>query len=625
MKALSVTVIVLIVLHCVCCSAATPSAQLNDLQAWICGDEENCITDKTSMRDIFRKFLERGKQVLVSSALTGYLHDQLKQASPPLHTAFRQTAARLLSTKGGNDAVVEALVAAARKLPGATNTSYSYFAFLPTPLAKIVVGGPTITYSSPCFSKITATARMGGVNTVNLTIDYSGQTSLFCTDSMFFWGANLVALSDVSQEGSKTVQFKATIEPSADWYLRTHGIHAMRLPAPLLFLLPSIYDTYLVLAAAVTTPPLPASMLEANINFLRTYIQYSPRLQPVSLPRTGNTTVARNLPLSYLESGDLIAVYTPDGVDPLLAWGDGTTDAHTAMVFRHPQSGELLVIESTPGHDAYWPNDGVQMTPYSVWVHRADVLGMSVLLAPLSAKYRARFNTSAAWEYFRSKEGLGFGLQTVLWGWLDTPSDNFPCVPPDFKTCLNPSVVEAIMYGMDRAAALTPYNLFRQALNHRAGTWPKDYSLNDLLRMVSEKNISLAQLYSMPERDEWLYNTTRNISGTELSVIGSAQVCSVFACSMLKAGGVFAEIDSQINCQEQAPWDVFSMQIFDNERIGPNRHALCKNVDPDNQLCQLLGPLKFQLRPDFNSRPPYAHMGEHCKSISPDYIREPGC
>jgi hypothetical protein len=47
---------------------------------------------------------------------------------------------------------------------------------------------------------------------------------------------------------------------------------------------------------------------------------------------------------------------------------------------------------------------------------------------------RKLFNETAAVAFFTSSEGLEYGYKTLLWGWLDTISSNFPCLPPDYSS-----------------------------------------------------------------------------------------------------------------------------------------------------------------------------------------------
>lgn len=60
----------------------------------------------------------------------------------------------------------------------------------------------------------------------------------------------------------------------------------------------------------------------------------------------------------------------------------------------------------------------------------------------------------------------------------------------------------------------------------------------------------------LPEEDHYLYNTTRYGEPR----LTSSQVCCDFACSVLKAAGVFGEVD--FNCNEFSPHDVAKLKIY---------------------------------------------------------------
>eukprot|EP00455_Lapot_gusevi_P053136 TRINITY_DN8223_c0_g2_i2.p2 TRINITY_DN8223_c0_g2~~TRINITY_DN8223_c0_g2_i2.p2 ORF type:complete len:172 (-),score=41.76 TRINITY_DN8223_c0_g2_i2:191-706(-) len=168
----------------------------------------------------------------------------------------------------------------------------------------------------------------------------------------------------------------------------------------------------------------------------------------------------------------------------------------------------------------------------------------------------------------------------------------------------------------------TSENIFRQALQHRAGLWPSNASVVECFKTAQQQlNLNFTQLYTIVERDDWLYNTTK----VGVPAVGKSMVCCVFVCNIWKAAGVFGNLTNEIQCAEQTLWDIFSMQIFDDAKMGNGRPDICKQYDPTNQLCQLTGNFTLNLKPDVNTRPLYAHMGERCSSLGPAYIREPGC
>lgn len=591
---------------------------------WMCEDPASCLKSDHAARprEIFLKVLSRVKKMIVESVKDedGYLRQQL-QENPALWSVFANTLSEKALRGASDKEILNALEATL--LSG--NTTYPYFDFLPMPMASFKVGGPAVTYSSPCYSSVEGVASFVNASSVNLTLNYSGQKSFLCTDAMMFWGGSVVKFVEFNKlQGSKTYLFEAsTFSNETAWYLRTIGIRALRFPHPYLLLVGPVIATYKLLQAGDYDPPMPPDILSANLHFVRDYVEFSPRMQPKSPDRTPNASVAPLIEHT-IQSGDAIAVTTLNGLDPPLSWADGTTASHTAVAMRMPDTNELYIFETTPSSlgPGDWPTDGVQRTPFAQWVKQATKLEMNTLLVPLAPKYRAKLNVSAAIAWWRQREGLTFGAQTELWGWIDTPNGNFPCLPPNFETCLTETLMEVVMTLLDRVEGNSITNQIRQAMNHRAGTWPMNLSIAELQKYVyTTKNMTLGQLYSLPELDSWNYYTKRYGHDT----IAPAPVCSALVCSMLKAGGVFSEINGEINCNEQGPWDLFSFKLWDTDRMGEGRPSTCRAADPDNELCQLSGPLKFYLRPDVNTRSPYPHMGDACSDKTPHYLREPGC
>ena len=206
----------------------------------------------------------------------------------------------------------------------------------------------------------------------------------------------------------------------------------------------------------------------------------------------------------------------------------------------------------------------------------------------------------------------------MLWGWVDTVKNNYPCTPPDFQsTCLSWPLIEVAFGLIDALMPSTADLMWRQAWALRVGEPEAHLSTLEIYRKASEKGMSLEELPTVVEQDDWIYNTTRYGK----PVKGRSMVCCVFVCAMWKAAGIFEEVGDAINCAEFVNEDVYSMNIFDDPA---NRPEACKQADPDNQVCQLMGERTLNLNM-YNSRPMLAHMAEHCLSLAPDYERPAGC
>jgi hypothetical protein len=62
-----------------------------------------------------------------------------------------------------------------------------------------------------------------------------------------------------------------------------------------------------------------------------------------------------------------------------------------------------------------------------IWAENAD---FHVCHLPLNAEARAKFDETKAVKYYETLEGLPYGYHTFLFGWIDTPENNWPPLMP---------------------------------------------------------------------------------------------------------------------------------------------------------------------------------------------------
>jgi len=278
--------------------------------------------------------------------------------------------------------------------------------------------------------------------------------------------------------------------------------------------------------------------------------------------------------------------------------------------------GELFITESTT-KDSYWPVDGIQRTPWATWFAQAKAAGFNVVHAPLSAESRKLFNETAAIEYFYTVQGLGYGYQNLLWAWLDTTTQNYPCVPPRYDMCLTIEHQNVLFGFLDRAQPDIGSILYRQAYNIRLGLPLNTPFAESLMVANVTHKLPLNQIGLIPELDEFRYNTTRYGEYT----MGPAMVCCVYVCNIWKSAGLFQNISNDFNCAEQTNYDLYSLNVVD---VMSPRPQQCINADPTNKLCQLEGKYELTLQ-DYSTRKPYRRMDEQCPSTAPNYTRPTDC
>lgn len=129
-----------------------------------------------------------------------------------------------------------------------------------------------------------------------------------------------------------------------------------------------------------------------------------------------------------------------DGLDPIIMLGTGSHSGHTTMALRI--DGELHIVES---QDAwYWPKHNIQRNKFSDWIQYAKNCDFHVVHLPLSPEARAKFNETAAYEFFQTVEGDPYGYYNFLFGWIDTAEDNWPPILPAGLVPIVFSIIEKI-------------------------------------------------------------------------------------------------------------------------------------------------------------------------------------
>jgi len=367
-----------------------------------------------------------------------------------------------------------------------------------------------------------------------------------------------------------------------------------------------IYDLNRTLAlfAAYDTLAVDPEAAALNVQFLREYAWKN-----MTLRKTQEVTLDE----SQIYDGDFFGVIRLDGLDPVLAWAMGSVTGHTTIALRNPQ-GELQVCESTT-NSSYWPVDGIQCTPYKQWLQLAKAASYQVTHAPLSEANRAIFNSTAAWNYFKTVEGYQYGYVNQFWGWLDTDEQNYPCLPPDFKNCMVHHHFEILTGWLDKFDPTLTETFMKQSLNARFGTsFP---TLVEIYQYASGKGLSVPALYETIEFDSYVYDTTRYGKPAK----GPSMVCCVFVCQMWKNGGLYESIGNDLNCGETTNWDDYAQHIFvDNYQRPPQ----CVSADPNNPNCQLEGAYTLVFD-SYDTKQPFEHMAEKCPSQNPYYTRPQNC
>jgi len=109
---------------------------------------------------------------------------------------------------------------------------------------------------------------------------------------------------------------------------------------------------------------------------------------------------------------------------------------------------------------------------------QADEASFNVAWLPLSEEASKQFDVKGATDWFNAHEGLPYGYHNFLFGWINTPADNWPpLLPFDFVPILFKMVGEVIPTGID--------TMFTQAMNKRLNVVGK--SIPELAALAADK------------------------------------------------------------------------------------------------------------------------------------------
>jgi hypothetical protein len=483
------------------------------------------------------------------------------------------------------------------------NREYSYYNFMPQPVTTFYpISKAALTYSTPCFKSNTVNNILISQNTITFDLVISQPlTTETCMD-FYLFGTLETAQFHHLGEGSHNITWPiGTLDSALQWDLNTNGIRIFRFAEDPDTTFWSLAQTVLLFEPEIIGPETGYEFAKMNVEFIRSYANFSFPERP-GAPQI-------NLNASQIQSGDFVGVTRMDGLDPMIIWGMGGTTGHTTVALWFPDG--LYICESQV-NSTYWPTNHIQRTPFDTWVQLARKADYNFVHVPLNAQASAMFNETAAQNLFYELEGTPYGYHNFLFGWVDTPNDNFPCVAPDYTNCLTLPAVYVVAGLVDRISKPIADEMYNQALTHRVNQpWGTFNTTAQIVQYAYETlNLDFGELISLPEQDSWDYTD------------GKSMVCDVFVCSIWKAAGLFGDLADEIQCTELTPRDVYSMNFFDTNPA--NRPDVCKKTDPKLPYCQLGGKYELQL-PGYGTIQPYANMEENCPGIPPKYNRPSNC
>lgn len=465
--------------------------------------------------------------------------------------------------------------------------------FLPVYAATASNGSPVTTFTGMCYNEITMTYNQVDDSTFEVTVELQDKSHRLCKEAMLFSNTEINHFEIFLTGGTHKMTFH-NVGQDAITEEKLGGIKAY-------FFCESLkneFESFKITAEmflALTTEGMPkivpdfpqvygsVDIEEAFINFVNITMEWE--WEPREIKNV-------DLDPSQIRSGDFIAMTGIDALSAIIMYGSASYIDHSLM-FLWFEDG-LYIVEST--------DPVIKRTPFETFMnncHRGDT---SVSWLPLSDEMAEKFNETAAREFYFAMEGVPYGYHNFLYGWVDTPEDNWPPVLPHHFAPILFSWVEH--YDYDLAD-----NMFTEALNLRLGV--KGHNITETAAIAAEQGMLLEDVMAMVEKDSYRYTGLGPMDGR-------AFVCSAFVTALWNAAGLFDPYE--IEPAEFTPGDVYRMNFFSKEA----RPDACVEADPDLEFCQFAGKYRQEL-PKFNTIAPYSHMNERCPSIAPEFYRPDGC
>ena len=109
----------------------------------------------------------------------------------------------------------------------------------------------------------------------------------------------------------------------------------------------------------------------------------------------------------------------------------------------------------------YWPDKGIQRHTWKDWLNLVKNSDFLISVLPLEREYSSMVSESAhLTKWLESVIGLPYGYHNYLFGWIDTPEDNFP-------STLSSNFLEIMLSQIDKKYPEIGFKMWNQALAKR--------------------------------------------------------------------------------------------------------------------------------------------------------------
>ncbi|XP_023336294.1 uncharacterized protein LOC111707424 isoform X2 [Eurytemora carolleeae] len=420
-----------------------------------------------------------------------------------------------------------------------------YFKILPKYLGSFPPGKSETFLNFTCFQTIKIETVPIGGGAVELTIEHEDPDNILCHRSFIVSTGSTFQIDEFFGAGKKTYTIQSTFTSVDTWDIFTRGPRVFMYP-----MTPEDLTYNLAATAALFEPVLTEGVSEnfANMNreFLSSYAGIKMELN--------DGPGVLHIPEELIGNGDTFNIMRLDGLDPMIAWAMGAATGHTGIALWR---NETLYICESNAKSAYWPVNGIQCNLYKDWIEYGRRNGYNVVWVPLKEEIKSKFDSDLAWDLIETWYGIDYGYEVVLMGLLDTMYDNMPCVPTaEGDMCIEPEHFEMLFSYIERVST-TVARVYKPAMLQRAGV-PFNYTLVEAFYEASLNGLTPEEMYSIPEQDGWLYETTRD-GVPEYSPVA---ICNVFVCNVWKTAGIFGELVDLINCGETSVNDNYRLNLY---------------------------------------------------------------
>lgn len=455
-------------------------------------------------------------------------------------------------------------------------------------------------FKGRCFNKIYP-SMVETDKSFEITLHATEAASWSCADAVIISSGKSSKLKLMGLQGHYKVSFdKYYMSELEQAHVRKYGMRIMKTCSDLSAYPRELYNFLkMFLGGFGTNPKIPffgsktmEYQIDANIKLLNDYLGYEVERR--------TEIVEIDIDKNKIKSGDFIGLTRMDGLDQFIAVASGSRLGHTTIAMWDESDGELYITESQAGW--YWPRAGIQRNKWEDWYKWAKNADMNIMLIPMKEEHRKNFDIKKAWDRFYELQGYNYGFHNFLFSSVDTPHHSLPDV-------LDVNFVSIVFSLIETFIPSAIDTIVGEAWNKRLGT--ENLRIPEMYEEVYKQDTTIEDVMAIVEQEDWVYSD------------GPNYVCSCYVFTILKASGVFGDI--QFQSQEQSPKDLYSMNIWDFS--GENIPSECQEDTQKNNLkvCQLYGKIVLRLDDNPGYLEAYNNMGETCPSIGPDFKRTPGC